>query len=75
MTNEDVTTCNHRQVIAATVPTKKTIISPNGTAFGGASKEQATQLAQMFAEHHNMAMKQKAEMQQSIIMQHRRNQR
>jgi formylglycine-generating enzyme required for sulfatase activity len=49
-----------------TPPTTKTIIFPNGTAFSGASKEQATQLAQIFVESHNMAMKQRAEMQQSI---------
>ena len=49
-----------------TPPTTKTIIFPNGTVFGGASKEQATQLAQIFVESHNMAMKQRAEMQRSI---------
>lgn len=75
MTNEDVTTYNHSQIIAATFPTKKTIIFPNGTVFVGASREQATQLVQIFVEYQNMTMKQKAEMQQSIIMQHRRNQR
>ena len=36
-----------------TPPTTKTIIFPNGTAFSGASKEQATQLAQIFVESHN----------------------
>lgn len=50
-----------------TPPTTKTIIFPNGTAFDGASKAQAKQLAQIFVESHNMAIKQRTEMQQSII--------
>ncbi|MBM4139885.1 MAG: hypothetical protein FJ242_00095 [Nitrospira sp.] len=35
----------------------KTVIFPNGTVFGGASKEQASALAQIFVDSHNMAMK------------------
>lgn len=35
----------------------KTGIFPNGTVFGGASKEQASALAQIFVDSHNMAMK------------------
>ena len=34
----------------------KTIVLPNGTIFGGTSKEQASMLAQIFVESHNMAM-------------------
>jgi hypothetical protein len=47
----------------------KTVEFPQGTVFGGASKEQATALAQIFVESHNMAMQQFgkiAETQQSI---------
>jgi len=56
----------HMKDTTTTPPTTKTIIFPNGTAFSSASKEQATQLATIFVESHNMAMKQRAEMQQSI---------
>lgn len=33
---------------------QKTIVFPNGTVFGGASKDQATTLAQIFVDSHNM---------------------
>jgi hypothetical protein len=36
----------------------KTVEFPAGTVFGGASKEQATALARIFVEAHNMAMQQ-----------------
>jgi hypothetical protein len=36
----------------------KTVEVPKGTTFGGASKEQATFLAQTFVDSHNMAMQQ-----------------
>lgn len=36
----------------------KTVEFPAGTVFGGASKEQATALARIFVESHNMAMEQ-----------------
>ena len=36
----------------------KTVEFPAGTVFGGASKEQATALARIFVESHNMAMQQ-----------------
>ncbi|MCX8029997.1 MAG: hypothetical protein N3A59_00265 [Thermodesulfovibrionales bacterium] len=35
---------------------KREIVFPNGTILGGASKEQATALAQIFVDSHNMAM-------------------
>lgn len=35
---------------------KREIIFPNGTILGGASKEQATALAQIFVDSHNMSM-------------------
>ncbi len=34
----------------------KTIVLPNGTIFGGASKDQASTLAQIFVDSHNMHM-------------------
>ena len=36
----------------------KTVEFPNGTIFGGASKDQASTLAQIFVDSHNMAMQQ-----------------
>jgi len=38
--------------------TMKTVEFPNGTVFGGASKQQAGALAQIFVTSHNMAMQQ-----------------
>lgn len=38
-------------------PTVETITFPNGTVFGGASKDQASALAQILVDSHNMAMK------------------
>ncbi|NTU42589.1 MAG: hypothetical protein HGA78_05975 [Nitrospirales bacterium] len=39
----------------------KTVEFPKGTFWGGASKEQAGELAQIFVDSHNMAMKEMAE--------------
>jgi len=47
-------------------PATRTIVFPNGTVFGGASRQQATKLAQIFVESHNMAMKQRAEFQRAM---------
>jgi hypothetical protein len=47
-------------------PATRTIVFPNGTVFGGASRQQATKLAQIFVESHNMAMKQRAEFQRAL---------
>ncbi len=47
-------------------PTTRTVVFPNGTVFGGASKEQASKLAQIFVESHNMAIEQRAEFQRAI---------
>jgi outer membrane protein OmpA-like peptidoglycan-associated protein len=41
--------------------TTQTIVFPNGTVFGGASKEQASTLAQIFVDSHNMHMQEMAE--------------
>ncbi len=41
---------------------KKEIVFPNGTILGGASKEQATALAQIFVDSHNMAMQEMDEL-------------
>lgn len=40
----------------------KTVEFPEGTVFGGASKEQAAALARIFVESHNMAMQQFGEL-------------
>ena len=42
--------------------TKKEIVFPNGTILGGASKEQATALAQIFVDSHNIAMQEMDEL-------------
>jgi hypothetical protein len=44
----------------------KTIVFPNGTVFGGASKEQVTELAQLFVESHNMSLKEMQEIDEAI---------
>ena len=43
-------------VKADTPPAVKTIVFPNGTIFGGASRDQASQLAQIFVDSHNMTV-------------------
>jgi hypothetical protein len=43
----------------------KTVVFPKGTIFGGASKEQASTLAQIFVESHNNAMKETDEIKKS----------
>ncbi|MFA5354915.1 MAG: hypothetical protein WC291_11855, partial [Thermodesulfovibrionales bacterium] len=40
---------------------ERTVEFPKGTTFGGASKEQAGELAQIFVDSHNMAMKEMEE--------------
>ncbi len=45
-----------------TTGAKREIIFPNGTILGGASKEQATALAQIFVDSHNMAMQEMDEL-------------
>ncbi len=42
----------------------KTIVFPNGTLFGGASKEQASTLAQIFVDSHNMASREMGEIRE-----------
>lgn len=42
--------------VKADTPAVKTIVFPNGTIFGGASRDQASQLAQIFVDSHNMTV-------------------
>ncbi|MEW6118133.1 MAG: hypothetical protein AB1553_14735 [Nitrospirota bacterium] len=44
----------------------RTIVFPNGTIFGGASKDQVTELAQLFVESHNMSLKEMQEIDEAI---------
>lgn len=45
---------------------EKVVLFPNGTMFGGASKEQASELARLFVESHNMSLKEMDEMEAAI---------
>ena len=56
----------HMKDTTVVPPAERTIVFPNGTILGGASRQQATKLAHIFVESHNMAVKQRAEFERAL---------